>query len=385
MADKRDFYEVLGLKKGASADEIKRAYRKLAMKYHPDRNPDNKEAEEKFKEINEAYGVLSDPEKKSRYDQFGHAGVDPNAGFGDGGGFSGGFGGFGGFEDIFDMFGSAFGGSRGGFGGSTRKNGPRKGPDIQKNITITFEEAYFGTKKEIKLTRNVECKTCNGSGAAKGSEKKTCTKCGGTGQIYTTQKTPFGTFQSASPCPECGGSGSVIDNPCSECGGTGRVRKAVTISVNIPAGIESDNIITLRGQGEMGENGGPNGDLYLVISVKPHPLYKRAGADLQIEVPITFEQASLGAEITVPTMEGKVKYKIPEGTQPGTVFRLKEKGFSSTRSKKNGNLYVKVNLEVPTKLNGKQKKAIKKMAEEVDETCYSKKKSFLDSIKDLFS
>ena len=387
MADKRDFYEVLGLKKGASADEIKRAYRKLAMKYHPDRNPNDKEAEEKFKEINEAYSILSDPEKKSRYDQFGHAGVDPNAGFGGGGGgFSGGFGGF---EDIFNMFGGAFGGGRGGFsgfgGGGARRNGPMKGADIQKNISITFDEAYFGAKKEIRLTKNVACKTCDGTGAAKGSEKKTCTKCGGTGQIYTSQQTPFGTFQSASPCPECGGTGSVIDDPCHDCGGTGKIRKTVTISVSIPAGVDNDNIITLRGQGEMGENGGPAGDLYLVINVKPHKLYKRAGADLQIEVPVTFDQASLGAEITVPTMEGKVKYKIPEGTQPGTVFRLKEKGFTITRSKRNGDLYVKVNLEVPTKLNGKQKKAIRKMADEVDESCYAKKKSFIDTIKELFS
>lgn len=378
MADKRDFYEVLGLKKGASADEIKRAYRKMAMKYHPDRNPDDKEAEEKFKEVNEAYSVLSDPEKKDRYDRFGHAGVDPNAGFGGGGGFQGGFGGF---DDIFDMFGGMFGGRGGGF--SRKKNGPRKGADIQKNMTITFEEAYFGVKKDIRLTKYVQCKTCSGSGAAPGSEKKTCSRCGGSGEVFTSQQTPFGMFQSSSPCPDCGGTGYVIDKPCPDCGGTGKVRKTVTLSVNIPAGIDNDNVITLRGQGEPGENGGPAGDLYIVISVKPHKLYRRAGADLQIEVPVTFEQAALGAEIVVPTMEEKLKYKIPEGTQPGTVFRLKGKGFSSTRGKK-GDLYVKVNLEVPTKLNGKQKKAIRNMAKEVDESCYAKKTSFFDTLKELF-
>lgn len=379
MAEKRDFYEVLGLKKGASDDEIKRAFRKLAMKYHPDRNPNDKEAEEKFKEVNEAYSILSDPEKKDKYDKFGHAGVDPNAGFG-GGGFSGGFGGF---EDIFDMFGGMFGGRGGGFGGQ-RRNGPRKGADIQKHMTIEFEEAAFGVKKEIKLTKYVKCETCDGSGAAPGTEKKTCPKCGGSGEIHTAQQTPFGTFQSSSPCPDCKGTGSIIDTPCPDCKGTGSVRKTVTIAINIPAGVDNDSVITLRGQGEPGENGGPAGDLYIVIGVKPHKLYKRAGQDIQIEIPITFEQAALGDEIVVPTLEEKVKYKIPAGTQPGTVFRLKGKGIVSTRGSRKGDLYVKVNLEVPTKLTSKQKKAIKKMADEVDINCYSKKNSFVQSIKEIF-
>lgn len=380
MAEKRDFYEVLGLKKGASEDEIKSAFRKMAMKYHPDRNPGDKDAEEKFKEVNEAYSILSDPEKKARYDKFGHAGVDPNAGFGGGGTYSGGFGGF---EDIFDMFGGMFGGGgRGGF--SRRRNGPQKGRDIQKHLTIEFEEAAFGVKKEIRLTKYVECETCHGTGAATGSEKRTCPKCGGSGEVFTSQQTPFGMFQSSSPCPDCKGTGYIIDNPCPDCKGAGKVKKTITISVNIPAGVDNDSIVTLRGQGEPGENGGPAGDLYIVIGVKPHKLFKRAGQDIQIEIPITFDQAALGDEIVVPTLEEKVKYKIPPGTQPGTVFRLKGKGIVSTRSSRKGDLYVKVNLEVPTKLTSKQKKAIKRMSDEVDISCYSKKNSFMDNIKEIF-
>ncbi len=380
MAEKRDFYEVLGLEKGASDDEIKRAFRKLAMKYHPDRNPDNKEAEEKFKEINDAYSVLSDPEKKEKYDRFGHAGVDPNAGFGQGG--FGGFGGFGGgFEDIFDMFGG-FGGFGGGRG--ARRNGPMKGHDIQQRMTIDFEEAAFGVKKEIRLTKYVKCEKCNGTGAAEGTSKRTCGRCGGTGQVHTTQQTPFGAFQSVGACPDCNGTGSIIDTPCPECHGSGQVRKTVTISVNIPAGVDNGSIITLRGQGEPGVNGGPAGDLLIVIAVRPHKLYKRSGYDLQIEIPITFDQAALGDEIVVPTLEGKVKYKIPAGTQPSTVFRLRGKGITHTRGNRKGDLYVKVNLEVPTKLTSKQKKAVKKMSDELDISCYEKKSSFIDAIKDIF-
>ncbi|MBP3384806.1 MAG: molecular chaperone DnaJ [Firmicutes bacterium] len=380
---KRDYYEVLGLKKGADDSEIKRAYRKLAMKYHPDKNPDNKEAEEKFKEINEAYSVLSDPDKKSKYDQFGHAGVDPNAGFG-GGGF-GGFGGFGGggFEDIFDMFGGMFGG--GGGRQSRRRNGPRKGNDIQKAMTITFEEAAFGVKKEIQINKYVACETCSGTGAKPGTSKTTCSTCGGTGQVTTAQRTPFGTFQSSSPCPDCGGTGEVNANPCEDCGGTGKIRKNVKIAVDIPAGVDNDSVVSIKGQGEPGTNGGPNGDLYIVISVKPHKLFERRGNDLWLEIPITFDQAALGDELTVPTLEEKVAYKMPAGTQPGTVFRLKGKGVKSVRSGRKGDLYVTVNLEVPTNLNSKQKKAIKAMAEEVDTECYNKKKGFLDSLKEFFS
>lgn len=379
--NKRDYYEILGLKKGASDDEIKRAFRKLAMKYHPDKNPGDKKAEEEFKQVNEAYSVLSDPDKKEKYDRFGHAGVDPNAGFGGGGGF-GGFGGAGGFEDIFDMFGGMFGG---GGGGQRRRNGPMKGNDLQKSMTITFEEAAFGTKKDMQISKYVQCETCKGTGAKPGTSKTTCSKCGGSGEIHTMQKTPFGTFQSASPCPDCNGTGQVNEHPCQDCGGSGKVRKTVRIAVDIPAGVDNDSVISIRGQGEPGSNGGPSGDLYVVLNVKKHKLFDRKGQDLWLEIPISFNQAALGDEITVPTLEGKVSYKIPAGTQPGTVFRLKNKGVKSVRSSRMGDLYVRVILEVPTKLSGKQKKAIEAMGKEVTNTCYNKKSSFLNSMKEFFS
>ena len=384
MAEKRDYYEVLGLQKGASDEEIKKAFRKMAMKYHPDRNPDDKEAEEKFKEVNEAYGVLSDPDKKSKYDRFGHAGVDPSAGFGGG---AGGFGGFGGFEDIFDMFtgGGGFGGF-GGFGGQQRRNnGPRKGADLQKAISITFEEAAFGCKKEIEISKFVKCGTCNGEGTKPGTSKKTCPVCNGSGQVTSVQRTPFGQFQSVTQCGNCGGTGQVNESPCDNCKGTGKVRKSVKIAVNIPAGVDNESVIPIRGEGEPGTNGGPNGDLYIVLSVKPHKMFKRNGSDLYLEIPISFDQAALGADITVPTLEGKVSYKVPAGTQPGTTFRLKGKGVRNVRTDKMGDLYVKVNLEVPTKLNHKQKKAIEEMGKTVTEDCYQKKSGFAEKLKDLFS
>ena len=378
MAEKRDYYEVLGLQKGASEADIKKAFRKMAMKYHPDKNPGDKEAEEKFKEVNEAYSILSDPEKKERYDRFGHAGVDPNAGFG-----GGGFNGAGGFDDIFDMFGSMFGGGFGG-GGARRKNGPMKGRDLQKAITITFEEAAFGTKKEISITKYVKCPKCKGEGTAPGTSKTTCSRCGGTGQVHTVQKTPFGQFQSSGPCPECGGTGTKIETPCPDCGGTGKVRKTIKINVDIPAGVDNDSVIPIRGQGEPGENGGPNGDLYVVISVRPHRMFKREGDNLFLDLPITFEQAALGDELTVPTLDGKVSYKIPAGTQPNTMFRLKGKGIKNVRNGRMGDLYVKVILEVPTKLDRKQKKAIEEMGKALGNKCYQKKNGFAEKMKDLF-
>lgn len=383
MADKRDYYEVLGLQKGASDGEIKKAFRKMAMKYHPDRNPGDKDAEEKFKEVNEAYSILSDPDKKDKYDRFGHAGVDPNAGFG-GAGFGGFGGGAGGFEDIFDMFGGMFGGGFGGSTGARRRNGPMKGRDLQKAVTITFEEAAFGVKKQIKLNKYVECETCHGSGAAPGTSKKTCPHCNGSGQVYTTQRTPLGQFQSVSPCQQCGGTGEIIETPCQTCGGTGKVRKDVTISVDIPAGVDNDSVVSIRGQGEPGTNGGPAGDLYIVVSVKPHKLFKRRGNDLYLDIPITFAQAALGDDITVPTLTEKVTYKVPAGTQPDTTFRLKGKGIANVRTGRPGDLYVKVNLEIPTKLSGKQRKAVEEMNKALGADCYQKKKGFAETVKELF-
>ena len=354
MADKRDYYEVLGLKKGASDEEIKKAFRKMAMKYHPDRNPGDKEAEERFKELNEAYSILSDPDKKDKYDRFGFAGVDPNAGFG-------------------------------GATAQQRRNAPMKGRDLQKAMKITFEEAAFGVKKKIKMTKYVTCEHCAGSGAEPGTSKKTCPVCNGTGQVNSVHRTPFGQFQSVTPCTNCGGTGEIIETPCSECGGSGRVKKSVTISVDIPAGVDNDSVISIRGQGEPGLNGGPAGDLYIVIAVESHRLFKRNGNDLYIEMPITFAQAALGDEITVPTLEEKVAYKVPAGTQPGTTFRLRGKGITPARTNRTGDLYVKVNIEIPTKLSGKQKRAIEEMNKALDIECYQKKKSFADTVKDIFN
>ena len=308
MADKRDYYEVLGLEKGATEDQIKSAFRKMAMKYHPDRNPGDKSAEEKFKEINEAYSVLSDPDKKEKYDRFGFAGVDPNSAYSGGGGF-GGFdaSGFGGFEDIFNMFGGGFG-----FGGGSRqaRNGPRRGADIQKRMNITFNEAVFGCKKEIRLTKDCTCDACGGTGAKKGTGKKTCPHCGGTGQVRTVQNTPLGQFQSVRTCDHCGGTGQVIEDPCPACGGTGKVRKTITLNVTIPAGSYTDYVLTLQGQGQPGTNGGPAGDLYIVLNVGDHKLFTRKGDDLWLKVPVTFSQAALGDTVTIPVPAGEIRIEI---------------------------------------------------------------------------
>jgi len=387
MADKQDFYEILGLKKGASEAEIKSAFRKLAVKYHPDKNKGDKKAEEKFKEINEAYGVLSDPEKKKKYDMFGHAGVDPNYNAGGAGGGFGGFGGYGGgsygaggFEDIFDIFGGMFG------GGSTQRRsrtGPLKGKDLQKTISITFEEAAFGTKKQLKINKVVECTECNATGAKKGTSPKSCPSCHGTGEVKNVQRTPFGQFASVGPCPDCKGTGKVVEDPCEVCNGSGRVKKTVTITVEIPAGVDNDSVISIRGQGEPGYNGGPAGNLYVVVNIKPHEMFKRSGLDLWLEIPITFDQAALGADIVVPTLKEKVSYKIPAGTQHGTTFRLKGKGIQSAKSG-TGDLYVKVYLEVPTKLNSAQKKIIGEMGKTVGPETYTKGTSFRDYLKKVF-
>jgi len=373
--EKRDYYEVLGVDKSASADEIKKAFRKKAMQYHPDRNPDNKEAEEKFKEVNEAYEILSDPDKKSKYDRFGFAGVDPNAQ----GGFGGGFGGF---EDIF---GDIFGSFSGGFGGgSRRRNGPRKGADIQTRIVLTFEEAAFGAKKEIRITRNEKCPDCGGTGAEKGTEKKTCPDCGGSGRINKTVNTPFGQMNSQTTCPKCGGTGQIIETPCKKCSGKGVVRKEVKLSLDIPAGVDSGSYIPLRGQGEAGSNGGPNGDVIVIIQVKPHKVFSREGQDLFLEFPITYPQAALGSTITVPTLSEKISYKVPAGTQNGTTFRLKGKGIRYVNSNSFGDLYVKVNVEIPRKLNNEQKNLLKKLEESYKGDEHVQKKNFMDSVKDIF-
>ena len=383
MAEKRDYYEVLGLQKGASESEIKSAFRKKAMKYHPDRNPGDKEAEEKFKEINEAYSILSDPDKKAKYDQFGFAGVDPNSGFGQGGFNAGNF------EDMFgDIFGSMFGGGfGGGFGGrqqGRRRNGPRKGQDMQARVAISFDEAFFGTKKKIKLRKDVKCKDCGGTGAAAGSGKKVCPICQGSGQIRNQRQTPFGMMANVTTCQNCGGEGEIIENPCPTCGGSGTVKKEVTIEVSIPAGIDDQQVVSIRGQGGPGQNGGPDGDLFVIVSVRSHKIFKRYGMDLELELPITFAQAALGAEVTIPTMTGKVAYKIPAGTQPDTTFRLRGKGVSSPVNG-TGDLYVKVLLEVPTKLTSEQKRLLEEFDNNCSDDIYKKKKTFLESVKELFT
>ena len=381
MADKRDYYEVLGVQKNASDDEIKKAYRKMAMKYHPDKNPGDKEAEEKFKEANEAYEVLSDPDKKSKYDRFGFAGVDPSYGAGQGGfGGFGGFGDFGGFggaggmnfDDLFDLVGGFGGGRR----SLARRNGPQKGRDLQKTITIDFTDALFGCSKQIELSKDVKCKTCGGSGCKAGTGKKTCDQCGGSGQISQVSNTAFGRFQNIITCPKCGGTGQVVESPCPDCSGTGRNRKSVKIKVDIPAGVDNDSIVTLRGQGEPGVNGGPDGDLYIVVNVRPHSTYKRRGDDLYLDLPITFDQAALGAKVQVPGFGETYSYTITPGTQTGSSFRLKGKGVPNVRTGKKGDLYVKVVVEIPTKLSRKEKKAIEEMARNVTSEAYPKKSKF---------
>ena len=382
MSTKRDYYEILGVEKSATDQELKKAYRKLAMKYHPDRNPDDKEAEEKFKEVNEAYEVLSDETKRRTYDQFGHEGVNGQGGFG-GQGFGGqGFGG--GFEDIFgDMFGDIFGG---GFGGSgrTRRRGPERGADIRQNVTISFEEAAFGKKMSIKINRTEECSECNGSGAKPGTSKKTCSTCNGSGEVRTVQRTPFGNIASSRTCDKCNGEGEVVESPCPKCNGKGNTRKIKTIEIDIPAGIDDGQMIKLSGQGEVGSKGGPRGDLYIIVNVKNDTKFERDGFDIYLEMKITFTQAALGAELEVPTLDGKVVYNVPEGTQTGTVFRLREKGVPKLRGNSRGDQYVKVIVETPRNLTESQRELLKAFAEECGEEVHEKKKSFGQKIEDIF-
>ena len=377
MAEKRDYYEVLGVSKNASEDEIKRAYKKLARKYHPDMNPGDKEAEEKFKEVNEANEVLSNPEKKAKYDQFGFAGVDPNYGAGQGG-----YGGAGGFDfgDLGDIFGSFFGGGFGG-GGRRNPNAPQRGESIRASLSVEFTEAAFGCEKSITIDRSEQCPTCKGKGCAPGTTPEVCTECHGTGTVTQAQRTPFGMMQSQTVCPKCRGKGQIIHQPCPDCRGAGAVRKRRTIQVNIPAGIANGQTISLRGQGHSGKNGGPAGDLLITVMVRPHEIFRRDGTAVFCEAPITFTQAVLGGTLEIPTIDGKVKYDIPEGTQTGTVFRLRGKGIPVLNGRGRGDQYVTVNIETPRNLNREQKEALKKFSESLGEGNYEKHKNFFGKKK----
>ena len=391
MAEKRDYYEVLGIGKNATDAEIKSAYRKLAKKYHPDLNPGNKEAEEKFKEVNEANDVLSDPQKRQRYDQFGFAGVDPNYAAANGGGAGGFGGGFGGVDlgDIFgDIFGGGFGGGFGGFGGgsSTRTaNSPRKGHDIQASVILTFEEAAHGCSKKITINRQETCPDCGGTGAAKGTSPETCPDCGGRGYVVTQQRTPFGVMQSQQPCSHCGGRGTIIRNPCKTCRGTGKTAARKSLEINIPAGIDDDQNIALRGQGDAGSNGGPAGDVIVHVTVKADPMFERDGYDVTIHVPITFSQAVLGDDVEVPTVDGRIVQHIPEGTQSGTKFRLRGQGIQYLNGRGRGDQYVIVDVEIPKKVTRAQREALKAFEDSMKEDNYEKRKGFFKNLRDRFS
>ena len=374
---KRDYYEVLGVSRGASEDEIKKAYKKMARKYHPDLNPGDKSAEEKFKEVNEAYEVLSDADKKARYDQYGHAGVDPNFGAG---GFGGGFDGSFDFGDLGDIFGSFFGGGFGG-GRRTNPNAPQRGESIRMSIAISFEEAAFGCEKAVTVERYETCDTCHGNGCAPGTSPEVCPDCHGTGTVQVRRQTPMGVFATSAPCAKCGGKGRIIHQPCKDCRGSGMVRKKKTIQASIPAGIDNGQTISIRGQGNAGKNGGPAGDLLITITVRPHELFRREGTSVLCEAPITFTQAVLGAELEIPTIDGKVKYTLPEGTQSGTTFRLKGKGIPSINGRGRGDQYVTVYIETPKNLNKEQKEALKKFAETMGESNYEEQKKFFKKFK----
>ena len=377
--NKRDYYEVLGVDKSASADEIKKAYRKTAMKYHPDRNPGDKEAEEKFKELGEAYEVLSDADKRARYDQFGFAGVDPNYGGGAGAGY-GGFGGFGGFGDLGDIFGDIFG------GGSRRsaRNAPQRGESVGVRLELTFEEAAFGTEKEVSAQRIENCSDCKGTGSSDG-KTETCSYCKGSGQVRTTQNFMGMAVQSTSTCPQCSGRGKIVKNPCTTCRGKGKVRRTQKVKVKIPAGADNGVTFRMAGEGNVGINGGPNGDLLVEVSLKRHPIFTRRNTDVYCEVPINFAQAALGAEIEVPTLDGKVKFEIPEGTQTGKMFVLPGKGVPHlNNSRRRGDHRFTVVVETPTKLSKTQKDLLRQLGDTMDGKVNPKGKKFFETLKDFF-
>lgn len=357
MAEKRDYYEILGVSKGATTDEIKSAFRKKAKECHPDLNPGDKEKESQFKQLNEAAEVLMDADKRAKYDQFGHAAFDPSMGGQDP--FSGGFSDLG--DILGQMFGGGFGGF-GGFGGGQTRNGPIAGDDLRYNLTISFEEAAFGAEKEVTIPREETCETCHGSGAKPGTEPVTCKTCNGTGQVRTQQNTILGSFTSARPCSACRGTGKVIADPCANCRGTGRVRKNLKKTIKIPAGIDNGQSMCLRGMGSAGHRGGPNGDLYITISVRAHKQFMRKGFDLYIDMPITFTMATLGGSMTVPTLKESVKYTIPAGTQTGSTFRLRDQGIQRLNANGRGDLFVTVNIDVPKRLTEEQRSLLEKLA-----------------------
>ena len=376
--NKRDYYEVLGVNKDASEAEIKRAYRKLAAQYHPDVNHEP-DAEAKFKEINEANEVLSDPDKRARYDQFGFAGVDPNFNAGAAGGNP--FGGFGDFGDLGDLFGSFFGGGR-----SSRRsaNAPSRGEDISQRVEVTFEEAAFGTEKEISASRIENCDRCSGSGAEPGSSVETCLRCNGRGTVRTQQSFMGMTMQSTAPCPECRGTGKIIRTPCSRCKGKGKIRRNHKVTVKFPAGIDDGQTLRVRGEGSAGFNGGPSGDLMVTVTVRSHPIFTRQGQNVYCEMPITFTQAACGAEVEVPTLDGKVRYTIGEGTQTGTTFRLRGKGIPYVNGRGRGDQYVTVVVETPARLTREQKDLLKRFDELSSDSTQPKRKKFFDKLRDLF-
>ncbi len=381
MADKRDYYEVLGLQKGASDDEIKKAYRRLAKKYHPDLNPGDTDAEVKFKEVNEAHEVLSDPDKRQKYDQFGHAAFDPSFGAG-----AGGFGGFGGFGDVGDIFDSFFGGGGfGGFGGGgrSRANAPIKGEDIELSLTISFEEAAFGCEKEIRFRRREVCASCNGTGAKNGTEMESCSTCNGTGTVTSVQQTILGAMRTQRPCNVCGGSGKRIKTPCPDCTGGSKLTEKVS-KITVPAGIDDGQTLTLRGQANGGRNGGPAGDVYIHIRVMEHSVFERRGTDLYCNIPVSVADAALGCKLIVPTLDGKVEYDMPEGTQPGAVFRFRGKGVTRINTKFRGDLYVTIDVEVPKKLDKKQKKLLAEFRDSLGDKNLEKRKSFSEKLQNLF-